>query len=306
MKIKKLMAIFLLTILFIAQFNLLLISYAEDQNLPSFLTTIQKVEEKTVHPGEEFSVHVKISDFQNIEQGLISLGGQLEYDTNILERIEITEEGSQWNQSVINEDNFKFVTDAESYVTQAGNIFTIRFKAKENISNSVTTTIKVKDIIASNGLIDIESEDTQLEIQIEIPNLPDSITSNKYVIEENMISRIAPKTTVNSFKQNVQAVGQLVFTDKNGNVLNDNDVIGTNTKLRVGNTLQFSLVVIGDIDENGELNITDLAQLKLHYIEETLLSGIHLKAADVDGNGKITITDLAQIKLVLIGKKEIK
>lgn len=306
MKIKKLVAIFLLTTLFIAQFNLLLISYAKEENLPSFLTNIQKVEEKVIHPGEEFSVNVRISNLQNIAKGLISLGGQLEYDTNILEKIEITKNESQWNPIDINEDNFKFVTDAEDYVTQAGNIFTIKFKVADNITNPVTTTIKVKNIVASNGLVDIESDDASLEIGVEIPKLPDSITSNKYVVEENIISRIPPQTTVNGFKQNVQAVGDLTFTDKNGNVLGDNDIIGSGMKLQVGDTLNFTLVVIGDMDENGELNITDLAQLKLHYIGKTLLTGINLKAADIDGNGTLTITDLAQLKLVLIGKKEIK
>ena len=56
----------------------------------------------------------------------------------------------------------------------------------------------------------------------------------------------------------------------------------------------------GDIDGNGEIGFTDLAELKLHYIEHTLLTDIYLQAADLDGNGQITITDLAQVKLTLI------
>lgn len=306
MKLKKLIAIFLLIALFTLQFNLLSISYATGKNTSRFLTTIQRVEEKTLCPGDEFEVNVRIGDFQNIEKGLISLGGQLQYDMDVLEMLEVSENESQWNKCVINEENFKFVTDAEDYVTEAGNIFTIKFKVKDTISESIKTTITVKDIVASNGIMDIESDNARLEIGIEMPKLPDSITSNKYAIEENMISRIPPKTTVNMFKQNVEAVGDLVFTDKNGNVLGDNDVIGTNMKLQVGDTLNFTLVVTGDIDGNGQLNITDLAQLKLHYIGKTLLTGTSLKAADIDGNGELTITDLAQLKLVLIGKKEIK
>ncbi len=70
--------------------------------------------------------------------------------------------------------------------------------------------------------------------------------------------------------------------------------------------MNFTLVVTGDIDGNGEITITDFAQLKLHEIEQTLLTGVSLKAADIDANGEITITDLAQLKLVLIGLSEIK
>lgn len=317
MKLKKLIAIFLIATLFVVQLSWVSLSnivYAIEKQkvarsvVPSFETSIEKVNasQETIEPGEEFEVNMKIDDFQNIEQGLISLGGQLEYDTNVLEKVEITQNESQWNPSVMNEDNFKFVTDAENYVTEGGKVFTIKFKAKDTITEATQTTIAIKNVVASNGLMDIESNDAQLEVKIEMPKQPDSITSEKYVIEEDIISRIAPKTTVKVFKENVEAVGELVFTDKTGKVLGENDVLGTGMKLQVGDTLHFTLVVTGDIDENGELNITDLAQMKLHYIEKQLLTGISLKAADIDGNGEITITDLAQIKLVLIGKKEIK
>ena len=94
--------------------------------------------------------------------------------------------------------------------------------------------------------------------------------------------------------------------DKTGNVLGNDAVLATGMTLKVGDKLQFTLVVTGDIDGNGELGITDLAKLKLHYIEQELLTGIALKSADVDGNGEITITDLAQLKLALIGLMEIK
>lgn len=303
MKLKKSIAICLLVTIFVLQFNLLSISYAAGNNSSRFSTMFQMVQEKVLHPADEFEVNVKIADFQNIEKGLISLSGQLEYDTNVLEMLKITEE-SQWSEITINEENLKFVTDANDYVTNGGNVFTIKFKVKDTINKPIETTIKIKNILASNGIIDIESADAQIEINIE--NRPDSITSNKYVIEEGLISRIPPKTTVNTFKQNVEAVGDLVFTDKAGNVLGDNDMIATNMKLQVGDTLQFTLIVIGDIDEDGMIGLTDLAELKLHYIGKTLLTGTKLKAVDIDGSGEMTITDLAQMKLVLIGKKEIK
>ena len=56
--------------------------------------------------------------------------------------------------------------------------------------------------------------------------------------------------------------------------------------------LEFVLVVIGDVNESGGVTTTDLAQLKLHYIGEEILTGARFKAADIDGNNKITITDL--------------
>ena len=57
---------------------------------------------------------------------------------------------------------------------------------------------------------------------------------------------------------------------------------------------------LGDINGDGKITITDLAQIKLHLIEKRLLTGKSLKAADIDGSGKVTITDMAKLKLILI------
>ena len=82
--------------------------------------------------------------------------------------------------------------------------------------------------------------------------------------------------------------------------LAEDGFITTGTKVKVGKTLEYTLVVIGDTDGDGEITINDMAELKLHIIEKELLEGIKLKAADVDNDGEVTINDLAQMKLILI------
>lgn len=94
----------------------------------------------------------------------------------------------------------------------------------------------------------------------------------------------------------------MVFTDEYGNVLQEESQLKTGIKLKVGKTLQYTLVVTGDIDKDAEITINDLAQIKLHLIGKGLLTGIEIMAADVDEDKEITINDLAQIKLILIGK----
>ena len=98
----------------------------------------------------------------------------------------------------------------------------------------------------------------------------------------------------------------MVFIDENGNILQEDSLIKTGTQLKVGSTLQFTLVVIGDIDRDSDITVNDLANMKLHLIETKLLTGIELKAADLDGDNQITINDLAQMKLILIGLLELR
>ncbi len=266
----------------------------------AFLTSVKE----TVTPKEEFEVSFNIGDFENIENGLIVLGGQLEFNEELIEIIDITETDSKWNKSTINNENFKFVTDSEEFVTEDGMVFKVRFRVKDNITEATQTSIFIKNIEASNGTKDIVSEDAEICINIEIPEEA-FITSNEYIIEDDFISRIEPKTTLNAFMLNVETNRDIKIIDKNGNVLQENDIIGTGMTIQVGNEIEYRLIVIGDIDGNGEITITDLAKLKLHCVEkEFIVESSEIKAADIDENNEITITDIAQMKLILIGWNE--
>lgn len=208
-----------------------------------------------------------------------------------------------FDENSLNEQNLKFATVSDTFVNQDNCVFTIKFKVRETITQEQATIVEIKNIVASNGIIDIASSDAQIKIDIKVPNipeLPDEITSDKYTIEEGIISRIVSNTKVSDFKANVVTQPkEIVIKDKEGNILSDDDIIATGMSLEVGK-LKFTLIVIGDVDGNGKLGATDLAKIKLHLIETEKLSGILLKAADINGDGKISATDLAQMKLALI------
>lgn len=272
-----------------------------DDSTPKFSTSIVKVEEKTIYPGDEFSVNVNIHDLKNIDRGLIVLSGQLEYDTNVLERIDITGQNGWDMQNGFNEENFRFIIDNDNYITDNSTIFTLKFKAKETITDITNTTIKVKDIVASNAINDITSKDAQINIKIQ--KRGDRFTSEVYLIGDEYVTKIPAGTTVSEFKSNVDAYPNIVIKDKEGNALQDTDVIATGMTIDVGETYHLTLVVTGDIDENGSITITDLAKIKLHLIKTELLSGANLKASDMNYDNNITVTDLAQMKLILIAEK---
>lgn len=273
------------------------------KNTSGFNTYLSSNKEN-VNPKEEFEVSFGISNLLNIENGLIALGGQLEFNKELIEIIDITETDSKWNKSTINNESFKFVTDSEEFVTEEGIIFKIKFRVKDDVSEPTQTSIHIKNIEASNGKEDILSEDIETCINIEISEEA-FITSNEYIIEDDFISRIGAKTTLRDFLLNIETNQNIKIIDKNGNVLQENDIIGTGMTIQVGNQKEYQLIVVGDIDGNGEITITDLAKLKLHCIaKEFIVENNEIKAADMDENNEITITDIAQMKLILIGWKE--
>lgn len=267
-----------------------------------FAATMSAVNDITeLYPGDTFEVELSLNDVATIENGLIAIGGQLEYDDSVLERVSINSENSKWNPITMNESSFKFVTDAEELVTEDGKVLSITFKVKDTITEPTSTNITIKNIEASNGIIDIYANDATLKADVKIR--PTEVTSDVYEIDEEYISRIPEGTTVAELKNNIEPKTGVIITNKSGTELGENDVIATGMILKAGE-LEFTLVVIGDVNESGGVTVTDLAQLKLHYIEDEILTGANLKAADIDGNGVITITDLAQLKLMLIGEDE--
>lgn len=271
----------------------------------------QTVDLQKLEPGTEFEVNVNINNMKNIGKGILSLTGQLEYNKELLERISITgKNGWDLKDKFFNEENLKFVIDNDGYITEDGEMITIKFKVKDNLAENTQTTIKVKGITASGGDGIIGTPDAELGIKIQKPEEPveEKITSEVYDIndQDKDISRIAPGTTVAKFKENVETKQKMVFMDKQGNTLGEDSVLATGMTIKVGETLEYTLIVTGDIDEDGDITINDLAKVKLHLIESEVLTGIYLKAADVDNDKDITINDAAQIKLVLIDLFEIK
>lgn len=277
----------------------------------SFETAIESADKtqdlQNLKVGDEFIVNLNIKDLKDVENGFVSLMGQLQYNTNLLERISLEgQNGWQLDENSLNEQNFKFITDNDHRVTEPGTIVTLKFKVRDQITETTQEKIKIVGISASGGDGEVASKDLELAINILKTEKQEGITSKIYKIEKDYISKITPGTTANKFKQNVSSEQEITFLDKDGNKITDTTVLGTGMTLKVGSTLQYTLVVTGDIDGDAEITINDMAKLKLHLIDYELLTDARLKAADVDYDKDITVNDMAQIKLVLLNLMVIK
>ena len=146
-----------------------------------------------------------------------------------------------------------------------------------------------------------EPVDPDKPVDPEEPVKPEGITSKKYKIEDKYISKISPLTTVAVFKQNVETKQEIVVTDKSGNILKENDFIGTNTKIKVG-SLEYTLIVIGDTNGDTKADLQDILQINKHRLNKTNLKGTSLMAADVNQDGKVDLKDILQINKYRLGK----
>ncbi len=61
-------------------------------------------------------------------------------------------------------------------------------------------------------------------------------------------------------------------------------------------------VLVGDVDESGTIDVTDITDLSLAIIGDKDLTANQKKAADVDSDGAVTIADLARLQQYLSKK----
>lgn len=283
----------------------------EENTAPRFKAVLSTPKEK-LNPGDNFEVIVSICNIKNIEKGLIAIAGRIEYNKDVLELIDIVGE-NKWNfdENSFNEDNLKFITENGQYVLSDGVAFRINMKVKETLKpeNIIETNFRIRNLEGSNGEIDIVANDVALKLQIakkEEPIEPFKISSEKYEISDNIIKYVLPNTTVANFNKNITVNRTTKVVDKENNEQTAEAILKTGMKLKVEKeNKEYTIVVLGDIKEDGRMDIIDLAKIKLHLIDKEILTGINLIAADVNKDGEVNINDLAIMKLVIIGLKEI-
>lgn len=265
--------------------------------------------------GEKVVVELKFDKYNNITKGLNAFKATLKYDDKIFEDVKQSDfvTKNNWEELKYNKETKEFVAIKKAGSKSDENILQISLTVKSNIEPGLTT-IELSNILTSEGKEDLLLNDTSVQIDIiknqetkpEVPSEPDEIKSDKYVIEDGYISKILPHTTIQNFRKNVTTKGEVVFTDEAGNILADDSPIKTGTIIKIGEKLKYSIVVTGDVNKDGEMDIDDLAEIKFHVIESKLLNGIKFKAADINTDKEISIDDIAKMKLVIIGKSTLE
>ena len=68
----------------------------------------------------------------------------------------------------------------------------------------------------------------------------------------------------------------------------------------------FTIVVSGDVNGDGEINILDMIKLNRHIVGKSSLSGCYLEAGDANHKGDgINIMDMIVLNNHIIGKSTI-
>ena len=158
----------------------------------------------------------------------------------------------------------------------------------EEIETSVKAKIKEEYILVTPGTTYQEIA-TALEIEnYEIKDNNNSIVSNtEKALTGNVFTKIINLANENTINENTNA---------------ENNVDGNNI---IENTLQnnisYTMVVLGDVNGDGEVKSTDYMKIKNYIMGETELSDIQKLAADVNNDEQVKSTDYMKIKSYIMG-----
>ena len=165
-----------------------------------------------------------------------------------------------------------------------------------------------------------EDEDINQTIQVNVIEKiaeEDLSFSDDIRVNGNEISRIEEENrTVEKLLENifVSEKYQIQIVNKVGNLLQNQDIVGTGSKVQIytntnSQTLvaEYEILIYGDVDGNGKINSVDLLKLQRHILELEELDFVSQKAGNINKNGKKpTSVDLLLIQRHILGLKQIE
>ena len=171
-----------------------------------------------------------------------------------------------------------------------------------DVTSNGTYTVIVKDkagnISQANSINVSNIIEQDLEQYFRITNYTQKIEQNtKYV------TGISTHTTVESFKNYIQ-VKNLSYTiyDRKGNVVSNNDLVATNMKIRVSDGSEYILVVRGDLNSDGIVDISDLSNLATYFVGKSNLARAYVLAGDIVNDGIIDVSDISNLAITITKK----
>lgn len=92
----------------------------------------------------------------------------------------------------------------------------------------------------------------------------------------------------------IKIIPETTIADIPGAVLNGN-VFGTGASI-TKDGVEYTLVVLGDVNGDGNITPADYVRIKNHIMNVTPIEGIYTVGADVNGDGGITPADYVRVK----------
>lgn len=222
-----------------------------------------------------------------ILEGTTKIGNCTFYGCNSLISIEIPEE-----VTIIEWSAFKKCNSLENIKIPKG-VTILENSTFEECRN--LKSIEIPEGVESIGRYTFAKCNNLISIRI-----PASVKKMKEAVFSGC-ERLATIIISVDFKPELESDIKYKKLDKNNKELSDETKLGTGMKVKLETGEIYEIIVVGDVNGDGQISITDMTKIKKHIIQKEILQGVYEKAGNIDNDSKIGVTDLAKMKKVLVG-----
>ena len=122
----------------------------------------------------------------------------------------------------------------------------------------------------------------------------------KYKIENNTIKNVKGGTSVSMLKGKIQVAEKYSIKRKNTEI-QDNENVATGDILETESGDTYTVIVRGDINKDGSVDIKDLVKMRRYLLLGNNLDESEVMAADTNLDGKeISVKDLVKMRIILL------
>lgn len=123
---------------------------------------------------------------------------------------------------------------------------------------------------------------------------------NDYDVTKDKICNITVNTTVEEIAQKLP-FGENYTIYRDGRVIQENEKVATGDILKLQSGREYTLIVKGDLNSDGMVNIVDLVRTQNAILKRRQLTEIEQLAADANyDKEQITIKDLVRIQIIIL------
>ena len=168
-----------------------------------------------------------------------------------------------------------------------------------------TTNVYVK-VLGDDNYFDSDTVTSSITITSNFSyliNNYDIDNSNKY------ISKIVPRTSLETFKNNIElGIGYSVSIDTKN--IDEKKLLYTGGKTKIMKdssvVIEYTNVVIGDINGDAAINSADLLKIRQHLLGTNILTNAYFLSSDINYDNIINSADLLRLRQHLLGTKPIE
>lgn len=154
----------------------------------------------------------------------------------------------------------------------------------------------------SSGLVCCKTEEIKVEDK---ENEKEEANKLLSVDEKNLQIKLIPDATVADVVKELNVKEYTILDSKNKEIKKDEEKLATGYKVKANNKT-YTLIKLGDVNEDAEVDVIDLALMKRHLMETQKLTSVYYKAGMIQKDGtEIDVIDLALLKRVLVGTTKI-